>query len=379
MTRATLANWRQPPQNIWAFRHVDQIIATKKISAAAPAPLDRGEMLDIAAVQFTFEGRQWSCGGVLEETDGDGLLVLKGGKVVHEGYRHGDAAARHILFSVSKSITGILAGILAGDGKLDVEAPVTRYVPEVENSAYGSATVRQVLDMTVNVTFDEDYLDTQSAFARYRVATGWNPPNPEFSENGLHSFLGTLPKASGPHGQVFHYVSPNSDLLGWILERADSGDVAVQLARRIWQPMGAESEAYVTVDRFGAARTAGGICTTLRDLARFGEMIRCGGKANGRQIVPKAWIDDMWRNGDATAWQGGTMVELFPRGRYRSQWYVTDEKSPALCAIGIHGQWIFVDQGSELTIVKQSSQKQPLDYRIDRLNFALFQAISRCW
>ena len=379
MSAANLSNWRKPPHNVWAFRHVDDIIATERIAAAQPAPLDHAGQLNTNALQFQFEGRRWSFDEALAETDGDGLLVLKGGQVVHESYRQGSAAERHILFSVSKSVTGILAGILAGDGKLDPEAPITHYVPEVKNSAYGSATVRHVLDMTVDLTFVEDYLDTQGAFARYRSAMGWNPPNPNFGDEGLHAFLGSLPRASDPHGKAFHYVSPNSDLLGWILERAGGETIAVQLAKRIWQPMGAEHDAYITVDHLGAARTAGGICTTLRDLARFGELIRCGGQANGQHIVPKAWIQDIWQNGESAAWQRGTMIDLFPRGRYRSQWYISDERSPALCAIGIHGQWIFIEPVSQLVVIKQSSQREPLDNRIDLLNIALFQAIAEAF
>jgi CubicO group peptidase (beta-lactamase class C family) len=186
-----------------------------------------------------------------------------------------------------------------------------------------------------------------------------------------------LPPDGEPHGRVYHYVSPNSDLLGWIVERAGGAPFAAQFAQRIWQPLGAEREAYVTIDNHGASRTAGGICTTLRDLARLGEMVRQGGAANGNQIVPRAWIDDIWQNGDAAAWQRGSMVHLLPQGRYRSQWYITGGAEPALCAIGIHGQWIYVQPHSKLVIVKQSSQRDPVNDAVDHLNLAFFAAIAR--
>jgi CubicO group peptidase (beta-lactamase class C family) len=377
MHDTTLANWRQAPHNVWAFRHVDKILPTATIAKGKTLPLPNAHSFDAASVTISFEGTRQPLETALTEAACDGLLVLHHGKVVHEQYRHGDASARHILFSVSKSVTGILAGLLVGDGRLDPEAPVTRYVPEMATSAYGSATVRHVLDMTVDVTFVEDYLDTQGAFARYRVATGWNPPRPEFGELGLHEFLGTLPRGNGEHGQSFHYVSPNSDLLGWILERAGGEALALQLSRRLWQPMGAEADAFITVDRRGAARSAGGICTTLRDLARFGELIRCDGMtATGQQLVPRDWIKDLWHGGDGAAWQRGSMTGLFPRGCYRSQWYVSDDKDPALCAIGIHGQWIYVNPAAGVVIVKHASQAQPVDDRIERLNMAMFSAIS---
>ena len=377
MDEVTISNWRQAPYNVWAFRHIDQIITTERIYAGKSATLPQGELLDTLNLNVELEERRLSFEEVMNETDGDALLVLRGGNIIHESYRQGDATARHILFSVSKSITGILAGVLVESKNLDPDAPVTQYVPEVSSTSYGSATVRHLLDMTVNITFIEDYLDKQGAFARYRAATGWNSPNSRFKAAGLHDFLTTLPPASGQHGEIFHYVSPNSDLLGWILERAGGDSFAALMTRLIWQPMGAEADCNITVDGFGAPRTAGGICATLRDLARFGEMIRRGGRANDLQVIPKAWIDDIWKNGNADAWQRGSMVELFPRGRYRSQWYLSDDHQPALCAIGIHGQWIYIDSAAEIVIAKQSSQKIPLDYRIDRMNLALFQSIVR--
>ena len=376
-TTATLANWRQSPFNTWSFGHVDKLIPVANISAATASPLLLGSALNTTTITAQFENRSWSFDDVLAETETDGLLVLHKGRIVHECYRNGAADTRHILFSVSKSVTGILAGILVADGTLNPEAAVTYYVPEVAGSAYGNATVRHVLDMTVGISFDEDYLDAKGAFARYRAATGWNPPSPHFTKEGLHQFLATLPPDGKPHGDTFHYVSPNSDLLGWIIERAGKVPLPQQLSQRLWQPMGAGHDAYVTVDAHGASRTAGGICVTLRDLARLGEMVRQTGKANGQQVVPESWIADMWAKGDPRAWAKGDMVNLFPKGRYRSQWYVSDEVGTALCAIGIHGQWIYIDPKEELVIVKQSSQRLPSDLRSDLLTLALFQTIAR--
>ncbi|MBG1233581.1 serine hydrolase domain-containing protein [Aestuariivirga litoralis] len=366
--KATLANWRTAPFSQWAFGHVDELIPVATIAAAQPAELPLGASLNTAAIASFDE--------ILAETETDGFMVLQGGKIIHESYRHGDAKTRHILFSVSKPVTGILAGILVGQGKLDPEALVTRYVPEVKNSAYGTATVRHVLDMTVGVSFGEDYFDTKGAFAHYRDAMLWNPPNPDFGGQGLHAFLATLPPNGSPHGEAFHYVSPNCDLLGWIVERAGAAPIAQLLSALLWKPMGAAHDAYITVDAQGASRTAGGMCMTLADMARFGELIRLNGKAQGQQIVPESWIADIWHKGDPVAWQKGDMTGLFPQGRYRSQWYVSDEKRTALCAIGIHGQWIYIDPNAELVIAKHSSQQTPEDTRLELLNLTLFEAIA---
>jgi CubicO group peptidase (beta-lactamase class C family) len=311
---------------------------------------------------------------VLRETETDGFLVLRDGVVAYEWYANGLGADQpHIVFSISKSISAILAGILVAHGKLDADVPVMRYIPEVAGSAYADATVRHVLDMTVSIEFDESYLDPHGAFARYREAMGWNPVADPAKTPGLHPFLTTLPRGTEPHGTRFHYVSPNSDLLGWIIERAGGSPYAELLSDLIWKPMGAAHDAYVTIDKAGAARSAGGICTTLRDLARFGEMLRRGGDG----IVPKDWIDDILQNGDRAAWARGDLATLFPDGTYRSKWYLTGNDHGAWTAIGIHGQWLYIDPASKLVIAKFSSQALPVDDPLDHRLLGFFASVGR--
>jgi CubicO group peptidase (beta-lactamase class C family) len=333
----------------------------------------------LGAVMFTAPGGvSWTIDRMLPHTSTDGFIVMHKGAVAFEWYGNGlTPADPHIVFSVSKSITGILAGILAERGKLDPDAPVIRYIPEAAGSAYGDCTVRHVLDMTVSIAFVEDYLAPTGDFARYRAATGWNPVADPTLAGDVHSFLVTLRRDANPHGAAFHYVSPNSDMLGWILERAGGAPYAQLLSELIWRPLGAEADAHVTVDRLGAARSAGGVCIALRDLARFGELVRNHGRAGNRQIVPRWWIEDILRNGDRRAWLAtDTAAKFLPNGRYRSQWYMIGNDSGAYCAIGIHGQWIYVDPKAEMVIAKLSSQPLPLEDATDRLLLAAFAAIA---
>lgn len=375
--QVTLANWREPPYNRWAFRHVREIVATAAIARAGRSwrlGRELGAVEDI--VVAAPDGGELTVAEWLDRTWTDGFIVLRRGTIVAERYDAGhDAATPHIVFSVSKSVSGLIAGILADRGLLDVDAPVARYLPEAEGSAYGDCTVRHVLDMTVAVSFREDYLDRQGEFARYRQATAWNPVDDPRHPPDLRSFLVTLKGDGRAHGEAFHYVSPNSDLLGWVIERATGGRFADAAMGHLWRPMGAEFDAYVTVDRLGAARAAGGVCMSLRDMARVGEMVRCRGLANGRQVVPGWWIDDMFANGDREAWLKGDLRDLLPAGRYRSQWYVPGHGQA--CAIGIHGQWIHVDRKAAVVIAKQSSQPLPIDDALDRLNLAAFAAIAK--
>jgi CubicO group peptidase (beta-lactamase class C family) len=378
--QVTLANWRLPPFNRWAFHHVREIVPTAAIyrSERAISRIDlQASTIDKLAFQGP-DGREWTVGALLAATWTDGFLVMQRGRALMEWY---DAGLRpeipHIVFSVSKSITAIVAGAVVEIGGLDPELPVTHYIPEVGNSAYGDCTVRHVLDMTVNTNFIEDYLNASGDFARYRIATAWNPvPNGQ-KPMDLRNFLTTMPRGPGPHGKVFHYVSPNSDLLGWILERATNRSFATLLSEAIWRKLGTEFDGYVTVDRMGAPRTAGGICVTLRDLARFAEMVRNHGRVEQLQVVPEWWIEDIRSKGDPAAWAAGDMAKLMPGGRYRGKWYNLGNDRGAHCAIGIHGQWIYIDPASEVVIVKMSSQPLPVDDVVDRLLLTAFDAIAR--
>ena len=374
--QATLANWRQHPHSIWGFTHIDRLLPVAPVAAGEAAALPRGADLDLSSVSLSSDGARMTARQALAATHTDAFLVMKDGAVVAEHYVSQQPEDRHIVFSVSKSITAALAGVLVEQGLLDPDAPVVHYLPEVKASAYADCTLRHVLDMTVSIRFTEDYLDPLGDVARYRVAMGWNPPGAMGGEDGLHRFIAGLPRADYPHGHRFHYVSPNSDLLGWIIERASGETFAGLLSRHVWQPMGAAQEAFITLDRHGAPRTAGGICTSLADLARFGEVMRGRGAFNGRRIIPARWIDDILQAGDAAAWSRGELVSLFPEGRYRSKWYVPGPSSRELCAIGIHGQWIYVDFDAGMVAVKQSSQPIPADDAMDHLTLALMRAIA---
>ncbi|MER8439394.1 beta-lactamase family protein [Mesorhizobium sp. M1312] len=372
-----LGNWRESPFSRWSFQNVGELVPSARVPAVpgnGEIPVqDFGGLLD---EKVTLAGGPETVAAFLTRSDTDALTIMKAGNIVADWFApHMEFGARHIIFSISKSLTAILAGILEGEGIFDPQGPVTRYLPEAAGSAYGDASVRHVLDMTVSLDFEEAYLDPESAFARYRRATLWNPGG---GTEGLADFILTLQRLAEPHGRTFRYRSPNSDLLGILLERASGQRFAELMHEKLWLPLGAASEAAVTVDRAGIARTAGGISVTPRDLARVGEMMRQGGTANGRRIVPEAWVrDTVSTGGDTAAWQRGTMAFLFPQGRYRNKWYQTGAASGGFCGIGIHGQWLYVDPKAEVVIAKMSSQPEPVDEPLDVDMVAFFEALSR--
>jgi CubicO group peptidase (beta-lactamase class C family) len=351
----TLANWRSAPHSRWSFQHVRELIPSADIAndpalrwTLTAAPFDLGP--DFAAM--------------LEATDTDAIVVLHRGRVVHESYRNGmTAGTPHILMSVSKSLLGIVAGILIDRGVLDPSARATSYVPELAGTAYEYATIRQLLDMQVGIAFDENYLATSGPIVEYRKAQNWDPLAPGDAPGDIRSFVSGLRERDGADGARFHYVSPNTDLLGWIIERAADRRYADLMSELLWQPLGAVQHAYITVDRLGAPRAAGGVCATVGDLARVGQLLLQNGTRDGVQIVPAAWIDDLFTAGDRAAWERGDFAPYFPNlpMHYRSKWYVWQREQPLLFALGIHGQHLFVDRDRELVVAKVSSQAVPLD------------------
>ncbi|MGR3804378.1 serine hydrolase domain-containing protein [Marinibacterium profundimaris] len=344
--RVTLANWRTRPFSSWAFHHVREIVPSAGIRNA-PGDVwqveEAGPLIDPDEVARMVAG-----------TNTDALVVMHQGRVVHELYRNGMTAEDpHTLMSVSKSVLGLLAGILAGKDLLDVSQPLTEYIPELRGTGYEGATVRQALDMQVGVAFSEDYTAAGGPIIAYRKAANWNPLEPGEEPLDLRSFQLTLKDSDGPHGDRFHYVSPVTDLMAWVMERATGTRYADLLSEHLWQPMGAERPGYITVDRIGGARAAGGVCFTARDLARLGTVIANGGRrGDGRQVVPEAWITDIFDNGDPALWNRGDFAAFYPGVdmHYRSKFYIHRGAEPLLRGVGIHGQYLFADPARGLSV-----------------------------
>jgi CubicO group peptidase (beta-lactamase class C family) len=374
----TRANWRTYPAIRWGFTHARELLPTAAIRRSpAPSPLPAAQR-ELFRLAFTApDGTQTTVAETIGTTFADALLVMHRGRLTTEWYGDGmSPATPHMLCSVSKSIAGVLGGVLIERGLLDPAAQVTDLVPQLAGSAYDGATIRHLFDMQIAIAFEENYDDPAGDVARYRYATGWDIPPPGVEAGDQRSMLAKMRGTGASHGQVFHYVSPNTDVLGWVYERACGRPYAQILSEYLWQPMGAEEDASITLDAFGAARVAGGISATARDLARFGEMVRCTGLSNGRQVVPASWIDDIYRNGDAAAWASGDLAWIFPNGRYRGKWYAIDPERGDLAAIGIHGQWIYVDRSTDTVCVKLATQPRAMEIALDHRWLAAFRAIA---
>jgi CubicO group peptidase (beta-lactamase class C family) len=362
--QVTLANWRTPPFNRWAFNHVCELVPSAIISAHAYAPklpIQAANLSDFAVrcSPGVLHLEQW-----LQQTYTDSLVILRNGHIVYEYYADGQSpTVPHIWMSVSKSVLGLLAGIVVERFQLDVNAPLIEHLPELKGSAFAEATLRNALDMRVGIQFNEDYHARDGAIIQYRKSHLWDPTPMGEAHTDLRSFLPTLRGHDGEHGGRFHYVSPNTDLLGWLIERVTGERYVDLLSELLWKPIQAERDAYITVDRLGAPRCAGGLCAVPRDMARLGRLLVNGGRVADAQVVPAQWIDDIIHFDSRQAWRSGDFCELFDQAEmhYRSQWYVKRADRPLISGVGVFGQHVFVDPASDLVIAKCSSQPLPLD------------------
>jgi CubicO group peptidase (beta-lactamase class C family) len=350
----TLANWQEPPFNRWAFQHIRELIPTARIARAAdPAPLPRAER-DILSFRFRYGDRELTVAEMLEETYTDGFLVLHQGRVVAEHYFNGMAPdVPHLLMSVSKSVTSAIAGVLAGRGSLRVSGAVEEIVPELGGTSFAGATVQDLLDMRAGTRFDESYDNLDADVRTYERVYLWRPDNGDPRPADALGYFATL-RNDGPHGGPFRYRSILTDVLAWVIERAGGARLHELITRELWQPMGAEFDAQITVDGHGNPMADGGICASLRDLARFGQLYLEG----GRGIVPKDWIDDTIRGAPdgARAFEEGDDSPGYPPGaHYRNCWWIREPGVPFYQASGINGQNIFVHLPSQTVIAKFST------------------------
>ena len=351
----TLANWQDPPFNRWSFQHVRELIPTARIArAAGPDPLPRAER-DVLGFRFSYGDGELTVAEMLEETYTDGFLVLHRGRVVTEHYFNGMAPDMpHLLMSVSKSVTSAVAGVLAGRGLLDVSAPSRRSCPELAGTSFEGATVQDLLDMRAGTRFDESYDNPEADVRTYERVYLWRPDNGDPRPADALGYFATL-QNDGPHGGPFRYRSILTDVLAWVIERAAGMRLHELISRELWQPMGAEFDAEITVDGHGNPMADGGICASCATLPGSASSTWTAG---GREIVPKDWIEDTIRGAPdgARAFAEGDDSPGYPPGaHYRNCWWIRDPGVPFYQASGINGQNIFVHVPSQTVVAKFST------------------------
>ena len=379
--QVTLDNWRKYPFNSWSFVNVRNLIPTSPIyNNPDKKVILQKQLIDIGDLVIDHKNTSYKLKEIFKICDTDAFLVMHKGKIKFEFY---DKFTRfntpHIIFSVSKSLTSLLTGILVEKKVINVNNYISHILPETKGTAYEDATVRNVLDMSIASGFIEDYTGQAEIFKKYRSSTGWDLPETHSTQTlkGLHDFLSSMPKSNQKHGKKYHYCSPHSDLLGWIIERASGENYSKIMADLLFKKAGINHEANVTVDKWGASRAAGGISVSPYDLLLLSELVRNHGSNKNGQVIPAAWIEDFVNNKNNNSYLNQDNLERFPNGNYRSKWYQTGFKDNEYCAIGIHGQNIWINPQKEITIVRMSSASDPINIKTEELMFSVFDEISK--
>lgn len=368
------------PKLRWTVCHIRELMPTKQVSRGLGAPVPLKYALDDGIDSVTFlplgSEKQMSWKESLTKNYTDGILVIHRGKVVYERYFGAlDETGKHAAMSMTKSLTGLLAEILVVEGKLDDTAKVGSIVPELKDSAFGNATVRQVMDMTTALDYSEDYSDPEADIWIYSKAASPLPKPKEYEgPNGYFEYLQTV-KQSGIHGETFGYKTINTDALGWIISRVTGKDLTTLLSGRIWSRMGAEMDAYMTVDAKGTPFAGGGLSSGLRDLGRVGLLVLNAGEIDGKRLFPKKVIESIQAGGDKVAFAKAGYKTL-NGGSYRSMWWMFHNKHGAFAARGVHGQTIYVDPTAEMVIVRFASFPSAKNGKIDPTSLPAYQAVA---
>jgi CubicO group peptidase (beta-lactamase class C family) len=369
------------PQRRWVLSNARQLGATTNVSRGLgpPSSLPRLPRDDLDAIRFTPLGKTepmtWAQAYDANYTDG--IVVLHRGHIVYERYSGVfGPGGQHGAASVTKSFFGTIGAMLVAEGRIDENAMVASYVPELKDSAFGDATVRQLLDMRTGLKYSEDYADPNAEFwAHVRAGNVVGRPPNYSGPQTFYEYLQTV-KKEGEHGRSFAYKTVNTDALGWVIRRVTGKSVGQNLSELIWSRIGAEQDAYFTVDSVGNEFAGGGLSTGLRDLARFGELMRNNGACGGQQIVPRAVVDDIRRGGDVTAFSAANYVTL-PGWSYRNMWWVSHNENGAYMARGIYGQAIYIDPRAEMVICRYASHPLAASPLLDPHSLPAYEAMAR--
>lgn len=370
----------QFPAMRWSVSNFRQLMPTINVSRGLGAPVALPTTLrsDIDSLSFTPIGTQqamtWEQS--LAATYTDGIVVLHRGKIVYERYFGVlTPEGQHAAMSVTKSVVGTLGATLVAEGRIDASKRVVDYVPELAHSAFANASVRQVLDMTTGLKYSEDYADPNAeVWAHAQAGNPLPKPKGYTGPRTYYEFLQSV-ELEGKHGVAFSYKTINTDVLGWVIARVSGRNVAQLLSERIWSRLGAEQDAYFTVDSIGTPFAGGGLNTGLRDLARFGEMLRNDGQFNGQQIIPQAVVADIRQGGDKQAFAKAGYA-LLKGWSYRSMWWVTNKDGGAFMARGVHGQRIYIDPKAQMVIVRYASHPVASNSANDPVTLPAFDALA---
>jgi len=358
--------WLNPEINSFTFRDADKVFESRPVERAGPLwDLPHGTAMTMPTVEF--RGDSVGYERFADETFTNALLVLKDGQIVFEDYRNRmTPETHHVAFSMSKTLTAMLVGIALDRGEIgSLDDPAEKYVPELAGTGYGGVTIRQILQMRSGVDYEEryDFGDNPSFAGRlHEQAIVLN--RVRFAEGALETRRANEP------GSTFNYSTLDTMVLGWVLEEATGETLEQQTEQRLWQPLGAEADAFWLADGppgNGRALNGMGFNAILRDFARVGELLLNDGMRGDARILPEGWV--------------GQMTAMIPTGGpqpgYGFQTWQIDDEPGAYAAVGLAGQFIYVHPESRTVIVKLSHYPPVAPENVGPETVAYFKAIAR--
>ena len=358
-------NWNQPPHNRASFQTMQSLFPTARIKRSEQPTGFEIKEKDLSEIPYVgVGGKQHTVKDMLDSNLTDAFLVLHDGKIIAEQYHnHMQRSSVHLVNSVTKTYTGMLAGILVAEGTIDLDAKVTHYIDEFSNNALSEATVTQVLDMTAGVAFSEHYASLNDDFWQETATIGWRPDleSPD-SPKTLFEYALRRTEMEGDDGHAFHYRTLLTNVIAMIIERASGQPVPDLLESKIWQKLGCETDGALVVDPSGFPYMGAGLSASTRDLARFGEVLRNKGAYNGHQVIPESWVQSTMNGSDhlRQLFADSDYSEVISGGHYSNQTWAHQEMGILMC-IGIHGQVIVANQNSGAVVVVLSTHEAPAD------------------
>ncbi|WP_366001906.1 serine hydrolase [Sphingomonas sp.] len=253
----------------------------------------------------------------------------------------------HMLFSITKSVVGLTARVLIDTGMIDAERPVAHYLPDLTETAFGDATLTELLAMRDGVAFDETYADPDAAIHHYSRSY-WGD-----ALGGARARLAALPRR--PRGNAFAYRTPVADVVGAMLSAAAGQDLSDLVGEMLWRPMGAAHPAHFVLDTAGVAIAGAGLNAATDDLARLALLLLEGGKRDGRQVLPERVVTQLFDGGDRQAFARGYPDR--PGWSYRDLWWHMGGRR--IAALGVHGQRLVIDADHGFALIRTGAQPEP--------------------
>ncbi len=365
----------------YSVNHIRELYPTRAVEAGAKkfkfkSKIDR-QIESITFVPWN-EKQPVTWNDFLERNYTDGIIILHKGKIVYEKYPSGlKQNGVHSAMSVSKSFTGILASILIDEGIINPEKLVTDYIPELQDSGFAGATVRNVLDMTTAIEYSEDYTNPNAEVWKFSASGNVYRPADYSGPKNYYEYIKTVKKIPNQeHGQLFGYKTVNTELTGWIISRVTGKSITQLLSEKIWKPMGANYDGFYQVGTAGIAFAGGGFSLNLRDMALFGELLRNGGKQKGKQILTKKAVLEVSQGGSQDAFKNSGEYPLLKGWSYHNMWWITNNSHKAFMARGVHGQAIYIDPKAQMVIARFASNPLASNKYIDPISIPAYEAIA---